>query len=91
MNWYTTLRNSINEFKVSPEVSKSISFGNEKVFEHICRDIEGYYRTTNKPCCVGMDGYIGAQWENIVPKIVERLQKQIEHYQILYPLSNRLY
>ena len=74
MPWYT-LVDDVNKPKLSGQLGKGIVRGNEPACRFV-RDLVIKHITRQKRSCIlAFDGFLGAQWESIVERIVELLKE----------------
>lgn len=75
MNWYTTLRNTLNEFTIDVELADSIVVGNGKIAGLLAKEIRDFHARKKRPCFVTMDGYLGTDWEPVIEGVSAALSK----------------
>ena len=71
---YYSIEEAINRPKIPEEWGNSIVVGLDNVCQFISNLISQYVEYKKRVCLLALDGYLGVDWERIVPKINESLR-----------------
>jgi mannose-6-phosphate isomerase len=66
---------ALNRPRLAPSVSRSLVTGTDTVCQFITNRILASTETQRRPCIIGMDGYVGAQWAESLDLIERKLAK----------------
>jgi mannose-6-phosphate isomerase len=76
MPFYYSIDEAVNRPRIPKEWSDSAIVGLDEACQYICNMIIQQKETKRRACLIAFDGFLGVEWEQIVPKVDRLLKKK---------------